>query len=64
MASLATRIDLFDGQIAFERAFAGANLIGLVSLKAMQRKLILFGKDRYRLNSKFGCRPEHTNRDF
>ena len=55
---------LFDGQIAFERPFAGANLIGLVRLEAVQRKLILFGKDRNRPNSKFGCRSEHTNCDF
>jgi hypothetical protein len=55
---------LFDREIGIEGPFADADLIGFVRLEAVQRKLVLFGKDRKCSNSKFGCRTEHANRNF
>ena len=56
--------DLVDGKIGFDRAFALADLIGLVRLEAMERELVLLGIDRDGGDAQFRRGPEHPDRDL
>ena len=63
-ASLATRNNLVDGQIGFDRALALADLIGLVRLEAMEGEFVLFRIDRDGGDAELGRRTEHADRDL
>jgi hypothetical protein len=58
------RNDSGDVQIGFHGPFAGADLVGLVGLKAMQGEAILLGINGYRAQSKLVRGAEDANGDL
>src|SRR5579863_3925788 len=58
------RDDARNVEIRFDRAFADADLIGLVGLEAMEGEAILLRINRYGAQAEFGGGAEDTNRDL
>ena len=56
--------NLIDAQISIDRCLAFSDLICLICLRAEQRRLVLFGIDRYCTDTQLFTGTENSNRDL